>query len=525
MRRFNTAGPCEPSRHYMIPPLSRLPEAFGLVDQGDYFALHAPRQTGKTTTLRALAKELATAGKFAAIHFTCEEAEPAGDDFAMAEPIVLRSIRRYGDELSAPELRPPNPWPDAPPGSRLGEGLRAWAEACPRPLVLFFDEIDALQGESLRSVLRQLRAGFPGRPKSFPWSVALCGLRDVRDYKAASGGNTARLGTSSPFNVKVKSPRLGDFSEAEVRALYGQHATETGQVFTEEAIARLFDLSRGQPWLTNALAREIIEEMRVLPPEPITIEHVEKAKERLILERATHLDSLSARLHEPRVRRILEPLLAGELLTGDAYNDDLSYVRDLGLVAAKSPIQIANPIYREVIVRVLSAFVQDNVTADPRSFVQSDGRLDFQRLLADFVEFWKEHGEVLEGGMSYHEVAPQLVLMGYLQRIVNGGWTIDREYGVGRGRIDLYVRWPYSEADGKRALQREAMELKVWAKGKADPLAKGLVQLENYLDGLGLTEGTLVIFDRRPEAGAIEERTRFEEARTPKGYAVTVLRG
>ena len=525
MRRFNTAGPCEPSRHYMIPPLSRLPEAFDLVDRGDYFALHAPRQTGKTTTLRALAKELSAAGKFAAIHFTCEEAEPAGDDFATAEPIVLHSIRRYGDALPAAELHPPDPWPEAAPGSRIGAALRAWAGACPRPLVLFFDEIDALQGESLRSVLRQLRAGFPDRPERFPWSVALCGLRDVRDYKAASGGNTTRLGTSSPFNVKVKSPRLGDFSGAEVRALYGQHTTETGQVFSEEALARLFDLSRGQPWLTNALAREIVEEMRVVPPEPITIEHVETAKERLILERATHLDSLAARLHEPRVRRILEPLLAGQLLMGDAYNDDLAYVRDLGLVAAKSPIQIANPIYREVIVRVLSAFVQDNVTADPRSFVRTDGKLDFPLLLAEFVEFWKEHGEVLGGGMSYHEVAPQLVLMGYLQRIVNGGGTIDREYGVGRGRIDLYVRWPYQEADGKRALQREAMELKVWAKGKVDPLAKGLVQLEKYLDSLGLQEGTLVIFDRRPEAGAIEERTRFEQARTAKGYAVTVLRG
>lgn len=60
----------------------------------------------------------------------------------------------------------------APPGSRLHAGLRAWVDACPRPLVLFFDEIDALQGESLRSILRQLRAGFPDRPKGFPWSAA-----------------------------------------------------------------------------------------------------------------------------------------------------------------------------------------------------------------------------------------------------------------------------------------------------------------------------------------------------------------
>ena len=109
--------------------------------------------------------------------------------------------------------------------------------------------------------------------------------------------------------------------------------------------------------------------------------------------------------------------------------------------------------------------------------------------------------------------------------LVNGGGYVDREYGVGRGRIDLCIRFPYQGKSGARAWQREAMELKVWAKGKADPLAKGLVQLEKYLDALGLQEGTLVIFDRRPEAEAIEERTRFEEARTAKGYAVKALRG
>jgi DNA polymerase III delta prime subunit len=524
MRRFNTAGPCEPSRHYMIPPLSRLPEAFDLVDQGHYFALHAPRQTGKTTTLRALARELIAAGKYAALCFTCEEGEPAGDDYEAAQRVVMHNMRFWSRIDLPPELRPPATWPEVPALGLLGAGIEAWAAACPRPLVLFFDEIDALRGESLRTVLRQLRAGFPARPESFAWSIVLCGLRDVRDYKTESGGDTSRLGTSSPFNVKVESPRLGDFSEAEVRALYGQHTEETGQIFSEEALVRLFDLSQGQPWLTNALGREVTEKLGVRPPEPITIEHVEQAKERLILERATHLDSLAAKLQEPRVRKVLQPILAGETLFGDAYNDDLAYVRDLGLVSPKSPLRIANPIYKEVIVRVLSAIVQENVTADPRSFVLPDRRLDFPRLLAEFVEFWKEHGELLEGGMSYHEVAPQLVLMGFLQRIVNGGGTIDREYGVGRGRIDLYVRWPYEDAEGKHALQREAVELKVWAKGKPDPLAKGLVQLEKYLERLGLREGVLVIFDRRPGAGSIEERIRFEEAQTAKGYAVTVLR-
>ncbi|MCC6559127.1 MAG: ATP-binding protein [Polyangiaceae bacterium] len=523
MRFFNTAGPCVPERHYMVPAAERLPDARRIIDQGGYFVVHAPRQTGKTTTLRALARELLAEGRYAVLHTTCEIGEPAGDDYVRAQRGVLDEIRMRADQDLPRELRPP-PWPAAEDTTLLSAGLRAWAEVCPRPLVLFLDEIDALRGEGLRSVLRQLRAGYDGRPQHFPWSVVLCGLRDVRDYKIAGGGDPDRIGTASPFNIKVVSKRLTNFDEEDVRALYRQHTEDTGQPFEDAAVQRVFALTAGQPWLVNSLAREVIEEMGVAPPAPITVAHVEQAKERLILARATHLDSLVSKLHEPRVRMIIEPILAGTVGGLDpAYSDNLSYVRDLGLVEDR-PLRIANPIYREVIARVLADPIEDRVTADPRSFLLPDGRLDMDRLLHEFAEFWRQHADVLEGGLGYHEVAPQLVLMAYLQRIVNGGGYVDREYGVGRGRIDLCVRMPYTGADGKRTWQREALELKVWAPGRRDPLPQGLKQIEGYLDQLGLDRGVLVIFDRRPEAGSSEERTRFEEARTEKGYAVTVLR-
>ncbi len=525
MRFFNTAGPCEESRHYMVPPEPRLPEARPLIERLGYFVVHAPRQTGKTTTLRALARSLTAEGQYAALHFSCEAGEPAGDDFETAQRAIL-DIARSAAATDLPEvLRPPSPWPEASSAALLSVALAAWASACPRPLVLFFDEIDALRGESLRSVLRQLRAGYPSRPGAFPASVVLCGLRDVRDYKAASGGDPSRLGTSSPFNIKVKSLRLGDFTPEEVAELYGEHTAETGQPFAAGALERAFALTGGQPWLVNALAREVVEEIGVAPPEPITVEHLEEAKERLILARATHLDSLVARLMEPRVRRVVEPLLAGDVAVGDAYDDDLSYVRDLGLVSRDNPVRVANPIYREVIVRVLAAAAEDQVVTDPRAFVRPDGRLDLRRLLEEFAGFWREHGEVLAAGMPYGEVAPQLVLMAYLQRVVNGGGYVDREYGVGRGRIDLCVRWPYAGSGGKREWQREALELKVWRDGKPDPLERGLEQLDAYLDGLGLSTGVLVLFDRRSAAPPIAERTRFDAARSPKGREVTVLRG
>jgi hypothetical protein len=523
MRRFNTAGPCLPKYHYMIPALRRLPEAPALVDQMGYFVVHAPRQTGKTTALRALADELTATGEYAALHFSCEVSQAAGDNYGAAQRGILGIIRRRAGIALPPDLQPP-PWPDAPDETLLGDALTAWAQACPRSLVLFFDEIDALLGQSLISVLRQLRAGFNERPTAFPASVALCGLRDVRDYKAASGGDPNRLGTASPFNIKLKSLRLGDFTPDEVHELYAQHTTDTGQQFTPAALQRAVELTAGQPWLVNALAQEIVEEIGVPASEPITTDHVEQAKERLILARATHLDSLAAKLAEPRVRQVIEPVLAGTLLSLDPYDDDLVYVRDLGLIAPRNPPQIANPIYREVIARVLTTGVEVNVLADPRNFVLADGRFNLSLLLREFADFWCEHSEILTKAQHYHEAAPQLVLMGYLQRLVNGGGYIDREYGVGRGRIDLLIRWPWTTPDGKRHWQREAIELKVRRAGEPDPLTRGLTQLDNYLDRLNLDAGVLVIFDRRPDAAPITERTTITETASPTGRPITLLR-
>jgi len=524
-RRFNTTGLCIEGQHYMVPPIPRLPDAPRLIEQGSFFVVHAPRQTGKSTTLRAICRMLTAEGRYAAVDFTCEAGEPAQEDVEWAERIVMSRLAAYARQDLPEDLWPPDPWPDAVAGSRLTVGLAAWATACPRPLVIVFDEIDALQGESLRSVLRQLRDLHRARPSPGPHAVILCGLRDVRDYKAASGGDPSRLGTSSPFNVKVESMRIGDFSEPEMRDLLGQHTEETGQPFTSEALDRAWELTRGQPWLVNALAREVVEKIGVEPPTPITREHLDQAKERLVLARQTHLDSLVSKLHEPRVRRVMEPILAGSLAEPDlTYNDDVSYVRDLGLIAPGNPVQVANPIYREIIARVLSASIEGNVTVDPRSFVLPDGRLDFRNLLEEFAAFWREHGEVLTRRDAYHEAAPQLVLMGFLQRVVNGGGYVMREYGIGRGRIDLLVRWPYTDSDGKRCWQQEAVEMKVWSEHGKDPLAAGMKQLAEYLDRVGLDHGTLVLFDRRASAKDIEERTVFDRAVSDKGHEVVILR-
>jgi len=211
------------------------------------------------------------------------------------------------------------------------------------------------------------------------------------------------------------------------------------------------------------------------------------------------------------------------IVDDDVFDDDVSYVVDLGLVKSH-PLRIANPIYTEVIARVLSSSAQQNVLADPRSFVRPDGRFDLDVLLREFAAFWIENGDVLANGVTYREAGAQLVLMAFLQRVVNGGGTVTREYGIGSRRIDLLVTWPFKDEAGKSQVQREAIELKVWRDGRKDPLTEGLTQLDRYLDRVGLDSGVLVLFDRRSQAVPIEERTREERAVTPKGRPVRVLR-
>ncbi|MEO3782074.1 ATP-binding protein [Actinocorallia sp. B10E7] len=515
MKYFNTAGRCRENLHYMLPPEPRLPEAREYIERGFYFVVHAPRQSGKTTVLETLARTLNTEGRYATVWFSCEQVRIA-QTVEAAEDQLLEIIAKAAEKQITCECRPPRPWPDARPGNRLYTALQEWATRCPIPLVLFFDEIDSLQDGVLISVLSQLRNGYQsGEREEFPYSVVLCGMRNVRDYKAASGGDPNRLGTSSPFNIKVESLRLSDFTHDQVAELYEQHTRATGQKFSPESVQRAFEASQGQPWLVNALAREVIEKMRVPVSEPICDEHMDQAVERLIVSRATHLDSLVARLHEPRVKRIIEPMLAGTQTTTDAaYDEDLSYVRDLGLIRPDRYIQIANPIYQEVIARVLTGHVESNIDVDPRSFITAQGRLDFRKLLREFLDFWRLNGEILARQQTYSEAACQLVFMGWLHRVVNGGGLIDREYALGRGRIDLFIRWPLPD----RTWQWEAVELKVHRPGRPDPTAQGLIQLDAYLDRLALAQGTLVVFDQRSEPPSLTETT------SPSGRTITLLR-
>jgi hypothetical protein len=507
MRFFNTEGPVNCAEHYCLPPLTRLDldEVSELIGRQKYFLLHAPRQTGKTTCLLALAKRLEQGGKYHAVYANIEGAQAHREDIDKGIVTVVTDIATWAHDLAGDLTATPlaqEVLATTPPASALGVFLSRWCQQLDKPLVLMLDEVDALVGDTLISLLRQLRAGYPKRPRQFPHSLILCGVRDIQDYRIHSQAQKMIITGGSAFNIKAKSLRLGDFSQPEVNALLAEHTAETGQIFSREARDLVWELTSGQPWLVNALAYRTCFESRAGRDrgQPITAEMIQQAKEDLILARVTHLDQLADKLQEQRVRRVIEAILAGDQTAEIMPPDDITYVRDLGLIKTEGQLTIANRIYQEVIPRELTFSTQLTIAEQPAWYVLPDGRLDLAKLLAAFQQFFRENSEIWLERFDYKEAGPQLLMQAFLQRIVNGGGRVEREYGLGRRRTDLLVLWRYSGG-----VQRAVIELKILRDSWEKTLAAGLTQTSQYADRCAADEAHLVIFDRRPDRSWAEK--------------------
>jgi Holliday junction resolvase len=505
MKFFNTAGPVNQEEHYKLDPLKRfdIEDIQHLIAQKKYFILHAPRQTGKTSSMLALTDYLNNGDDYKAIYCNIEGAQAARNNIKSGIETIIGQIaysmeQNLNDDTllkTRNQIISENNENDA-----LNVALSQIAGISDKPVVMIFDEIDSLIGDTLISVLRQLRAGYTKRPQNFPISIILCGVRDVRDYRMHSKDKEVVTGGSA-FNIKAESLKLGSFSLAEVETLYLQHTKETGQKFEAGVFDSVYELTSGQPWLVNALAYEVCFRIKENRNREILIskEHIEIAKENLILRRETHLDQLVDKLKEERVRKIVEPILMSRENISQEYSlDDEEYVIDLGLIAKSESgsLSISNKIYEEVIPRTLSSGWQGRFGMDRLWYINPDKSLNMDKLLTSFQSFFREHSESWIQLGDYKEAGPQLLLQAYLQRVVNSGGHIHREYALGRKRVDLVVNY-----EGEKFL----IEMKILYKNIEKQIEEGLRQTAEYADMAGSEKNYLLIFNRK-EAVSWEEK-------------------
>ncbi|MDR0760651.1 MAG: ATP-binding protein, partial [Treponema sp.] len=475
-----------------------------------YWVLHAPRQTGKTTFLQSWMREInaGSEGTEAAACYVTVESCQGVTEPEKAMPAICNALRQFAGwaGLPVPEAG------IADPHSMVRGILGNWAAlVAPKALIVLFDEVDVLQGETLISFLRQLRGGFAGRGAgAFPVSIALVGMRDLKDYiTAAKGGLPVNPG--SPFNIKEDSAVLANFQKEDIARLFAQRTAETGQRITGEALEYVYEQSRGQPWIVNSLFMRAT--MRVLDEEStetVRIEHIREAREQMILARETHLDALAYRLEDSGIRSVMEALVTGEPNPRLAESEAFRLCLDLGLVAIEggTPV-VANPLYRETLARQMTYSAQLAIPPPEWKWEREDGTLDMDALLREFQCFWRTNSEAWEGMVNYTEAFPHLLLQAFLQRVTNGEGRIEREYAAGRGRMDLAVEYRG---------EWDILEIKLLRGGKSREavIAEGKRQIVRYRDSFALSPWGpgggkpaacyLVIFDRRPDKGGWEER-------------------
>jgi type II secretory pathway predicted ATPase ExeA len=501
----------------MIDASTRLKGVEQLIAEEQYFVIHAARQSGKTTYLKDLTKRLNEEGKYYALCCSLESVQKVIEP-EKGIPAIISCIK---DDLLFSNI---------PHGDKFAQNIN-WSDyirmlkteltrfcmLLDKPFVIFFDEADCLSDDTLIAFLRQLRDGYNSRPeRAFLHSVALVGMRNIRDYKARVRPDSDSLGSASPFNIVTETFTLKNFTLKEITLLYQQHTDETEQLFEEDAIESVWEQTQGQPWLVNDIAREMI--VKILKSDytkPVTVELVNKAIQNIILDRPTHIDSLLERLKEDRVRRIIEPVILGKDLGNAVESDDFQYARDLGLIRDDNYlIKPANPIYAEVIIRKLSAAAQKSLQNPEYPYQMSrylkNGCIDVDYLLKDFQQFWRENSEIWIKQLDYPEAAPHLVLMGFLQRVVNGGGDVVSEYASGTGRIDLCIKYNN---------QKYPIELKIRYGDKY--VEEGLEKTAGYMDTLGCNEGWMVVFDRRTTVKW--EDKIYTKKETVNGKTITVI--
>ncbi|MDR1080872.1 MAG: ATP-binding protein [Deltaproteobacteria bacterium] len=509
-----------------------------------YFVLHAPRQSGKTTCLNALTEQINSDGRYYAITCSLYTLRNIKEiDKAMSGIVGLIDMELIDsgvDKLSNLAFSFKEEHYIESPLFNVRGMLRSICRSLDRELIVFFDEADCLHEDPLITFLSQLRDGYLNRDKSkasvFPRSMALVGMRDIRDYRHRVRPDDQSALQASPFNVITKSFSLANFGKQEIESLYSQHTADTGQIFAGDAIERAWYWTEGQPWLVNAVASNVIvDQFQNDYSRIVTANEIDIAVHDLILQNAAHFDSIANRLREPRVRRVIESVVVGaESFPKGVSDDDAGYVVDLGYIIPESATKIsyrpANPIYNEVLARILSRNIQESLPDDLASKWMDGTSIDMKGLLEAFQLYWSlnreamtennrvetlVHASIDDALENYRvqqkkdeknvvsntitekiakkirnditdladEAFAHLVLFAFLQRVMNGGAEIQREMAMGNTKCDICVIY-------KDRLY--PLELKI---KKNMNLKKSYAQLYGYMDKCGSHAGWLIVFD------------------------------
>lgn len=517
MKHFNEIGPCNGAEHYTVEASTRLEGVERMIEKARYFVVHAARRSGKTTCLLDLRDRFNAAGRHYVVYCSLESLKNA-DDSRNGIPEIVGKLKEAFENSDLPckaEFGKDIKYDKYV--NLLNRELTLFCVSADKPLVLLFDDVDRLSDDTFMAFLRQLRDGYNSRLiVSFVHSVALVGTRNVRDFKSRIRPYRETSGAASPFNVIARTFTVRNFSVEEISDLFRPYTAETGRRFERSAVERIHELTLGHPWAVNALAREVAERADDGGGRrPVTVESVDDALQSLVTRRDANLVALLEPLKEERVRKIVEPMIAGGTVATGGLADDYRYAVDSGLIRRDAGKTVpSNPVCGELIVRALSAGYRDEIVATlgecRLSRYLRDGRLDVDSMMRDFQRFRRETVSARRDRLRYRDVALHLSLVAFLQSVADDGGRIRVETSSDTDRMDLCI-----VCEGRK------YPVAITVRNGSATVAEGTERMAKHLASLGCDEGWLAVFDRRPKVKWDDKL--FVEKVAVDGKTVTVV--
>ncbi len=233
MREFNTSGPNILKEHYTIIRQNIINKGIKLVNKKRYFTIWAPRQTGKSTYFRLLAKELEKDG-YKIAHINFENYKTASlNSFLYTFTSELKKF--WNVDFSSE--------------TELTKIFQLITEISNQKFVLIIDEVEGINKEYFGEFLHSIRNVYHSRETHSLKSVLLVGVSNITGIVQDD---------ASPFNI-ADTLRMPYFTNKETLELFAQHETETGQLFEKKVKQKIREITANQPGLVNGFAYRLVD--------------------------------------------------------------------------------------------------------------------------------------------------------------------------------------------------------------------------------------------------------------------------
>ena len=524
MKTFETRGPVDAARNYVVKRTTELADFVDRVKQGRYIVIFAPRQTGKTTFFRWALDALAAEGiTYFPIQLNFEAYKNLNASVFYGE--LYQDIREQIGQIFQKQAHVPSEaLHQYLQGAQVTDHLsmlRFFTELenllKPQRLVMIIDEFDGIPQTVVSDFLHSLRRIYlSGVDSRCPFSLGIVGVKSITQL------NYDR--SISPFNIQDEFA-LPNFTLEQVRELLAEYTDAVGQPFAAEVIEALHKQTAGQPFLVNRFAQILTEDLNIPKTECINMTHFSEAHTRLLREQNVNIQHLITNIRKnPRFETLLMGIVSHD--RGVDFNLDNEFISELatyGILAEGTDgmCEIVNPIYQYRIMRAFQPVINglerdyfpEDAETDFLDYLTSDGQIHLQPLLDNFQNFIARVGyRILQVPETPKEFVGQYLLFAYLEqfvRLVKGRMYL--EVRTGRGRMDLLIL---------HNSRKYIVETKIW-EGERSYTA-GKKQLAAYMQLERAAEGYYVVFDHRKNPAPRTETETLADL-TIQSYVIPVV--